>query len=99
MPEFEQKTQQEILRAHKHLLDPLYLWSNNAAMFGYVYSSIKFHKIGRRFIAGLYKCSTTILSSILSDVLNFVLMSLQKKDNLYVVRVCAVSLLLMDMRK
>ena len=63
-------------------MNPLKLWSVSAAKFGYIYSSIKFHKDSRRFIAGLSKCSTTLLSSVLSDVLLFILNTLRRKDNL-----------------
>ena len=77
----DNKTQQEILDTHKTVLKPMQLWSDSESMFGYIYSSIKFHKDGRRFIAGMHKCSTTTLSSILSDVLNHILQTLRIKDD------------------
>ena len=41
----------------------------------------KFHKSGQRFVAGLSLCSTSNLSSMLSDVCNFVLETLRQQDD------------------
>ena len=41
----------------------------------------KFHKSGQRFVAGLSLCSTSNLSSVLSDVCNFVLETLRQQDD------------------
>lgn len=52
----------------------------------YLYWLPKLHKdpVGQRFIAGSADCSTTMLSSILSDVLTLILHTAREKDNRHI---------------
>jgi len=66
------ETAEKILSAHRDHLTPLGLLSAGSLRLPYLYGMPKFHKLGKaafRFIAGSAKCSTTMLSSVLSDML------------------------------
>ena len=74
---------EEIIQAHRRFLAPLSLWNKNNAHLPFVYSSLKLHKkpISFRFIASCGKCTTTSLSKLLSNVLNFLLDEIRKMDD------------------
>lgn len=76
------RTQEEILASQKKHLGALM----GELKLPYLYGMPKFHKAGWRFIAGSGKCSTALLSKILSDLLLRVMRSLREKDNDHILR-------------
>jgi hypothetical protein len=80
------ESEKKILSIHKSYLDPLGFWQKSCNRLGYVYIATKFHKDGERFVAGMHNCSTTALSKMLSDVCNFLLFTLQQKDDDFIRR-------------
>jgi hypothetical protein len=80
------ETVDEILSHHRDVLQPLMLMGQPS--LPYLYWLPKLHKspFGSRFIAASARCSTTELSSMLSDLLNHVLSTLRDKDDKEIVR-------------
>ena len=75
----------DILAEHKRYLEPKRFEATPKT--AYLYWLPKLHKnpVGQRFIAGSANCSTTQLSSLLSDALSLVLKTLREKDNRHIV--------------
>jgi hypothetical protein len=74
-------TAEEILSHHADVLGRSKLTGD--PKLPYLYWLPKLHKdpVGHRFIAASARCSTTELSKVLSDALNFVLQTLRDKDD------------------
>lgn len=75
------KEQAEIISTHKKYLQPFLLYGQDILPF--LYMSPKFHKdpIGYRFVASSARCTTSVLSKVLSSVLIHILRTLREKDN------------------
>jgi hypothetical protein len=75
------ETEDEIISRHGKYLEKLHMMGEEFLPF--LYMMPKFHKepISYRFIAASKRCTTSKLSSILSDILTFIIRSLRKKDD------------------
>jgi hypothetical protein len=71
----------DIVGRHKRELSKCHLFDSDK--LAYLYWLPKMHKrpVSQRFIAGSASCTTTSLSKVLSDVLNFVLRALRARDD------------------
>ena len=80
--QLEPRSVMELIEAHNKFLQPKYL-SSGEDTFPFLYWLPKFHKdpVGERYIAASAKCSTSLLSRVLSDMLLHVLHTLREKDD------------------
>ena len=80
--ELTQTPRDEIIANHARYLGSLRLYQKNKGL-PFFYWLPKFHKepVGSRFIAASSRCTTAMLSTLLSKCLTLVLRTLREKDN------------------